>query len=124
MNEAIWIWLYLSFQNLMFWLIFLFTIIAAITTIAGIIARAESAKDTDDYRFGLKMHHNAKTAAVLLSIVVSINAFLPSIDKWKYIIGGAVLFNLAKTDEAQKLPTNILEAANVFLEKIKEESKK
>ena len=38
-----------------------------------------------------------------------------------FIAGGAATYNLSQTEEAQKLPDNILKALNTFLEGISEE---
>jgi hypothetical protein len=51
-------------------------------------------------------------------------AAIPDTEDLKYIIGGAVAWNVAQTEEAQRLPENVLRAANSFLEKIDAEAPK
>lgn len=68
----------------------------------------------------------AKIAGTLLSykrfvlcttlFVIVLNALVPSESKLKLIIGGAIAGSILTSDEAKKLPDNVLGAVNTFLE--------
>ena len=117
MNEAIIIWLYLSFIKLFGGELLVF--ISCVTVVALFaFAVYESARSDDepDAGFYIKKYYPLKT--VIFICVVTI--FYPSKDDLKYIIGGAIVWNTIESakdiEGIDKLPENLVNAANHFLE--------
>lgn len=140
MNEAILIWLYLSLGGMitLFWCMFaLAGVVAACMGLNYAIIEstygehAESGNDwaikemdkIKSYPGLLKKFLPFKTTVILILVAL----MYPSKDDLKYIIGGSVAFNavqaMGNLEGADKLPQNLIDAANRFLESAKEEEK-
>ena len=116
MNEAIIIWLYLSLGNLFggAWLLFCggFSL-----SVLSLWIESDSFDSDDSFViFYLKKYYPLKT--VIFICLLSI--FYPSKDDLKYIIGGAIVWNTIESakdiEGIDKLPENLVNAANHFLE--------
>lgn len=59
----------------------------------------------------------------VLPICIAIILIVPSKEDMYFILGGSALIAVGKTEEAKKLPDNVLKAANTFLEKLQENKK-
>lgn len=59
-----------------------------------------------------------KPVLVTLSTLILLNALYPSKDDLEFIAGGTVVLN---SEEVQKLPDNLIRAANSFLEQVSED---
>lgn len=59
----------------------------------------------------------------LLPICIAIVLLVPTKDELYFIVGGSALITVGTTEEAKKLPDNVLKAANTFLEKLQENKK-
>lgn len=61
-----------------------------------------------------------KTYLLTLVIGISVVSIIPSHKEWAIILGAGSLYNLSQTEEAKKLPNNVLRTLNEFLEEEKE----
>jgi len=61
-----------------------------------------------------------KVVPVMIISVVA-KTVLPSKDDLKYIIGGATIYGITQVDGVEKLPKNVVDAMNKFLEDLKED---
>jgi len=75
-----------------------------------------------DKRIYQEMAKYIKVYAIFFACFSVINAAVPDKEEAVWIIGGTFAFDIAKTDEAQKLPDNVLEVVNKFLEDAAKES--
>ena len=117
MNEAIIIWLYLSLGNL-----FgggLLISIGCVTVMALLVLglyQSEKLSDEPDAIFYIKKYYPLKTVIFICVLTI----FYPSKDDLKYIIGGAIVWNTIESakdiEGIDKLPENLVNAANHFLE--------
>jgi len=64
-----------------------------------------------------------KHLGICLLVAAFVSGLLPSKSDLTYIVGGASLWSVAQTEEAQKLPSNVLKALNTVLESVQEETK-
>lgn len=117
MEYAFWIWLYLTIGNLA-WIIVLLWIVAFIGGFAAVFAGEDCNFDKDSHGWGLHIAlKRTATGAFVLAFVFSLIASAyPSRTDLAWIVGGAGAIHLAQTEEAQKLPDNVLRAMNSFLE--------
>jgi hypothetical protein len=136
MSEAILIWIYLSLGNASN----LATVIICIATacflgfvIINAIGVAEMSVNEvgyddrwENYKGMIKStwaKMPTKTAALLMVVILA----YPSKEDLKYIIGGSLVVNGAQAasdiEGVEKLPKNLVNAMNVFLEKAVEETK-
>ncbi len=136
MSEAILIWVYLSLGGLVtlsivaisiFTVFFGFFVVINATIVADMVAREEGYDDRwSNYRKMIKSTWDkvpTKTIALLIFIVLA----YPSKDDLKFIIGGSLVVNgvqaASDIEGVEKLPENLVNAMNVFLEKAVEETK-
>ena len=117
MNEAIIIWLYLSLGNLFGGEFLLF--ISCVTAIALFVLalyQGERSRDEPTAGFYIKKYYPLKTVIFICVLTI----FYPSKDDLKYIIGGAIVWNTIESakdiEGIDKLPENLVNAANHFLE--------
>ncbi len=133
MNEAFLIWIYLILGNVLE----LATVIICIATgcfllfvIFGALERIDVSDHNKDkwknYRGMIKStwaQMPIKTTALFVVIILA----YPSREELKYIIGGSLAVNGAKAasdiEGVDKLPKNLVNAMNLFLEKAAEENK-
>lgn len=120
MNEAILIWLYLGFGNV---LVTAWVILLSVTGVGAVMSlayQAEKCHDDPDFWTFWQKYYPFKTA-LLVSVLF---AFYPSQNDLKYIIGGALVWNGAQAaseiEGVQKLPENLVGAMNHFLEQVQE----
>jgi len=69
-----------------------------------------------DRRIYKEMAKSIKLYVIFFACFSVINSAIPSKEEAAWIIGGSFAFDIAQTDEAQKLPDNVLRAVNNFLE--------
>ena len=62
-----------------------------------------------------------KISAIVLVSTLLVQSFYPSKESIAYIIGGATVWNVAKMEEVQELPENLVNAANTFLKGVAKE---
>ncbi len=133
MNEAFLIWIYLILGNVLEFA----TVIICIATgcsllfvIFGALERIDVSDHNKDkwknYRGMIKStwaQMPIKTTALFVVIILA----YPSREELKYIIGGSLAVNSAKAasdiEGVDKLPKNLVNAMNLFLEKAAEENK-
>lgn len=128
MEYAFWIWLYLAVGNLG-WVVFLAWVVAVVLGAFAFMLGIESdfgkrltleGAPTDDSRIFL-WAKRFSIKAFCLSITLSlIGSLYPSKEDLMWIIGGAGAIHVAQSDEARKLPDNVLRAMNSFLEGVGE----
>jgi|GEM_PF-6573344 len=68
----------------------------------------------------IAMRRHFKSVVIALAFLGSVPALYPDKDDVAWILGGAAAVHVAQTEEAKKLPDNLLRAANTFLEGISE----
>lgn len=138
MNEAILIYLYLTAGHLLKFLTvfgWFSAVVLVVTTIAFYSCSIDGYKikyRPDEAAWHKNMFKKVLpyTKALVITALISTFLFiaLPSKKDLVYIVGGATVINVAKdnSEESQKLPKNILNVVNGFLEEInsKEEDKK
>ena len=116
MNEALIIWLYTS-------LLTACEVLGAIALLVGILSSLSHLlyymEDSPVEMEPFLITKN-KWIGIFISFAILMNVVVPSKDDMKYIIGGSVLWNtttsVLDSDEAKKLPNNVLKAANTLLE--------
>ena len=124
MSEAILIWVYLSLGNFVtIWTVFLiFLILGGGVTAFIICAIEDSLEPLTNFIDKVKPYLPIKTMVVMTLISIA----YPSKEDLKYIIGGALVVNGAQAaseiEGIEKLPKNLVNAMNVFLEKSVEEN--
>ena len=117
MNEAIIIWLYLSLGNLFGGglLISIGCVTVMVLLVSGLYQGEKSSKEPDAIVY-IKKYYPFKTVIFICVLTI----FYPSKDDLKYIIGGAIVWNTIESakdiDGIDKLPENLVNAANHFLE--------
>ena len=130
MNEAIMIWLYLSLGGVVkLATLAICCALAFFCTFALFNALVTSdigccSNDYNDrwvnYRLRIKMIWGKMPTKTIILFVIIILAY-PSKDDLKYIIGGSLVINGAQAasdiEGVEKLPENLVNAMNVFLEK-------
>ena len=120
MSEAFLIWLYLSLgaliENTMVMLIVVITF--------WFMGYATFYTDGMQNR-NTKVETNMKRTSCVILVSILLSSFYPSKDELKWIIGGAVVWNVAEagvqSEELQALPDNVLGAMNHFLESVQDE---
>lgn len=117
MTTAILLWIFFSTKHLLSFLVLTSTISAIIITIAWSIWENEIKTSSSDPEISSKFKFWFRVAIFSLFITGGLRSLYPSDSDLRYIIGGTALFNVSNTEEAQKLPENVLRAANNFLEK-------
>lgn len=138
MNEAILIWLYLSLGSMvtLFWFMFTFAVIVTVVMGINYTSTLSAYGDSADQEYTWavleidKVKHYPDLFKKFLPLKTVVFCMLvalmyPSKDDLKYIIGGSVAFNavqaMGNLKGADKLPQNLIDAANRFLESAKEE---
>lgn len=131
MNEAILIWLFLSVGKLVNFAVLSVALLtfawSGVTLILAIGTDCGTEDDCHDWAIGgyNKLVKSWKTVFVTVVVTQSLASFYPSRDDLKWIIGGAVVWNVAEagveSEELQALPDNVLGAMNHFLESVQEE---
>jgi hypothetical protein len=136
MSEAILIWVYLSLDGLVTLSIVAISIFTAFVgvffvinaTIVAEMSPREDGYDTrwSDYRKMMKSTWDKVPTKTITLLMVIILAY-PSKHDLKYIIGGSLVVNGVKAasdiEGVEKLPENLVNAMNIFLEKAVEETK-
>ena len=120
-TSAILIWLYLSIKSIS---IFLVVVTGTLLTVACLgklyflLMRYESSYPMSEREIENEGRSNKFFKLITkVFIGVSIVALLiPSTKDLQYIIGGAVAIEIVKSEEARKLPDNVLKSVNTFLE--------
>ena len=124
MSEAILIWLYLSLGNIFGGEVFGVVIVfLSVWLVFGSIFMLDKNMELDEVLGAHKKHIPIKSI-ILLAVLTSI---YPTKDDLQYIIGGYLVINsaesvsnihqsIAKIEGAEKLPENIINAMNNFLE--------
>ena len=118
MNEALIIWLYTSLLTAKGTLVAIALLVGVISPLAHLLYYIE------DRPVGVEpfLFTKNKWIGIFIAFAVLMNVVVPSKDDMKYIIGGSVLWNtttsVLDSDEAKKLPSNVLKAANTFLEEV------
>lgn len=115
-------WLYFSLQSLMtsaLFVGFFFTIVSAGVAIIFHL-QAEDTHDEDrELRYSTISKYGWKWArgmVILWLVSLFLSAFLPGEKQLLRIVGVGAAYHLTQTDEAKKLPDNVLKAVNTFLE--------
>lgn len=138
MDTALLIYLYIVIGNLK-WLVVIVSTIGAIGSLAtlvfGIISKFGTVTgNTSDYScdrlYGdnllpeAKWYHAlykaTKPFAIASFVLLILSSLYPSKKDLAVIFGGTALVSVASSEEAKKLPDNILKAANAFLEGVYE----
>lgn len=70
------------------------------------------------YRAFFWLKSVSKRASLTIVAIWLLAAIYPSKSDVAYIVGGAALISVATTEEAKKLPDNVLRAANRLLEEV------
>lgn len=78
---------------------------------------------TSESEIYLSLRKHLKNAVVTFGVLVLCNSLYPDKEELAWIIGGAAAVSVATTEEAKKLPDNVLRAANTFLEGVAEKGK-
>jgi len=126
MSEAIMIWVYLSLGSVVTigWMLISLTIISAIFLAIYFSSdyeyRDRIPKDWEiakNRMMVIKKYYPIKSIILITALVI----LYPSKDDLKYIIGGSLVINGAQAasdiEGVEKLPENLVNAMNVFLEK-------
>lgn len=133
MTTAFLIWAYLGLGNFIIamWVITVFTSIGFVFWyVRRLINIDYNTPRLEEPAAYAELHKKARSIYPYktLFVFILITTFYPSISDLKYIIGGTVLIEggkmIADSKEAQKLPDNIIKAANTFLTKVNDEKKK
>lgn len=120
MEYAFWIWLYLTIGNLGWVIVLLWTVALMGGLIAAFAGEAcNFDKDCSGWGIYIALKRTAITALVLALIFSLIASAYPSRTDLAWIVGGAGAIHLAQSEEAQKLPDNVLRAMNSFLEGVR-----
>jgi hypothetical protein len=125
MNEAIFIWVYLSVGNIVGVLNFVLSISTVFFLVAvlfsPIIVEDSDLESFSDFVCVIKNHIPIKTIILALLIVV----LYPSKEDMKYIIGGSIAINGVQAADdikgAKELPENLINAMNHFLKETQKE---
>ncbi|MCK4609487.1 MAG: hypothetical protein KAT71_08390 [Gammaproteobacteria bacterium] len=113
-----------------FELYLIFTVIPGIKVVPVVIlicfaclavAAIPVAIETSEEFFKAYLSKCLNSAKFLIPLAAVIIVAVPSTDQMKYIIGGSYVTNI---ENIEKLPPNVVDAANKFLEKMNEESNK
>ena len=121
MEAAFWIYLYLTIGNLA-WVVELATFVAIGASIFWVVAWLHEADPDEDPEFATFSKWTKRAIITALSLLV-VSTFYPSREDLAWMFGGATVYSLTQNEEAQKLPDNVLKAANTFLEGISEPEK-
>ena len=120
MNEAIFIWLYLSVGSLVGVIEAVLVILVVASVVAAFftpIICMETDKSVSELLSGVYKYAPKKALLLALFLV----CLYPSKDDLKYIIGGSLVINgvqaASDIEGVEKLPENLVNAMNVFLEK-------
>lgn len=120
MNEAILIWLYLSIGNVLA-VLGVVAVLSMITVVGVVMGIVVEGSDWSDYPAAIK---TCRIVTICSAIVLTVACFYPSKDALKWIIGGAVVWNVVENTEGVKeLPQNVVDAMKHFLEAIPDKDK-
>lgn len=95
-------------------------IMTAIISGFGYDTRFSSDELSPESKGFIAMRRHFKSVVIALAFLGSVPALYPDKDDVAWILGGAAAVHVAQTEEAKKLPDNLLRAANTFLEGISE----
>lgn len=115
-------WLYFSLQSLLDSAMLVGVFFAIVSLGVAIIfhLQAEDSHDEEEQkRFSVISKSGWKWArgmAILWLVSLFLSDFLPGEKKLLRIVGVGAAYHLTQTDEAKKLPDNVLKAVNTFLE--------
>jgi len=125
MNEALLIWLYLGLCKIATLYATVFLVVAMVAGVFGSLSYLMPLyeKEKQENLDKMKAVYGAVPVKTLVFLFV-ICLMVPSKDDIKYIIGGALVVNgaqaAAEIEGVEKLPKNLVNAMNVFLEDIAE----
>ena len=119
METAFYIYLYLTLSKVIVLFEAAIALFIAISA-AYCVAYSISLMDDEEIPSAIKGAYT-KLAKVIIFVCLPIYLLFPDKEDIAYIFGGTALISIAQTEEAQKLPDNILEAVNVFLEGVADE---
>lgn len=119
MTEMFLIWAYLTIDSLLRLGLIIFFFLTVVWLIAGMATHQDERfqdinKKAEKYFF---------QSIKILTVLLILRMVVPNKTEVGYIIGGSVVLNVASSSEAQKLPENVLKAANKFLEGVGEKQK-
>lgn len=135
MNEAILIWLYLTGGKIIVFYWVAASLLSILAFVSWISASSDIQIYADSYKYdwGKKKVDSAnKTLDFIknrfpyktLVLIGVLTLFYPTQNDLKYIIGGAVVWNgieaAADIEGIERLPENLVNAANSFLENVSE----
>lgn len=116
MSTALAIYLYLTLSNLVGVALIFSAFGAAIFIAIWIVAcDRENGEDVEKWC----ARHIKKVLATVIILGV-LNVMIPSRSDLAWIIGGSAAYTTLTSDEAARLPDNVLKAANSFLEGVAE----
>jgi hypothetical protein len=115
-------WLYFSLQSLMKSAMvvgFFFTIVSAGVAVVFNLQAEDTHNEDRQLRYSTISKYGWKWArgmVILWLVSLFLSAFLPGEKQLLRIVGVGAAYHLTQTDEAKKLPDNVLKAVNTFLE--------
>ncbi len=118
MDIALLIWVYLSLGSLLTSLVLITALTAFVVVLIVVVG---GAVEGGLPKFVVNFKHKGKVAVYLVALIVISSAY-PGKDDLKFIIGGSAIVAATKIDGIEKLPANIIDAANSLLESMVEES--
>lgn len=113
MNTALMIYLYLAVGSL---LDMLFLACVGLGAVVGASGLAILEEQTNGHAPPEGYGKWAKRYLICAACFLVVDSFYPDKEDLAFIFGGAIAVDIATTEEAQKLPDNLLKAANSFLE--------
>lgn len=100
---------------------FFFTIVSAVVAVIFHVQEEDTYYEDRELRYSTISKSGWKWArgmATLWLVSLFLSAFLPGEKQLLRIVGIGAAYHLTQTDEAKKLPDNVLKAANTFLESV------
>lgn len=90
------------------------------------MVRADNMHDEDAIkaidRVYVQIGRGIKICVISAVLTLFFVFFTPSVKQLGWIVGGGVAWNISQTEEAKKLPDNVLKTLNSFLEGVYEET--
>lgn len=111
MNTALMIYLYFSIGSMLGGIAAFLAVTSACLLLALLIGLEE--RDSDTWK---KLLGYFKLFAIPLAIVLLLSSWYPTKDTIKYMIAGTVVVEAGKLDGIERLPQNVVDLANSFLE--------
>lgn len=118
METAIIIYLYFTVMSILDTCLFILGAILLGFLLRGIAYAAIEDKWPDKDSLVSK---GIKRIGIPFIVILMIHTFLPSLTTIKYMIGGTAVMAASELDGIEKLPQNVIDLANEFLEATKEE---